>query len=102
MGVDRKTIDAVLDAEERPSKHVISGTCPICGCVPGLGGRDLTLEERAGMLDAGFKLATNVFGEDIASGPQDGGNFNDALSKYCRAGHPKTNRQTWHQRVLSE
>lgn len=73
----------------------------MCGCVPGCEARDLKEVERAGLIDAGYKLDSDVFGRDIASPPNANGDFNSALHHYCRAGHPKPRRPTWHQRVLA-
>lgn len=82
------------------SRHVIQGTCPICGAVRGTVGRPLSRDERYGLLDAGYKLASDVFDRDIAS--QDGVNFNDGLSIYHLAGHPKPQRETRFARVLGD
>jgi hypothetical protein len=91
-----------LDEEESKRKYVIKGTCSTCGRVPGTVSRPLTLEERHGLRDAGYKLDTNALGDDIASGPTDADHYNDALAHYCRAGHPKTYRRTWQQRILDD
>lgn len=101
MGLRKMLIEVAkaLDEEPLPRRYVIKGTCSTCGRVPGTVGRPLTYEERHGLIDAGYKVDTNALGDDIASGPTDSGN-NDALAHYCRAGHPKPIRQTWHQRVL--
>lgn len=83
-------------------KHVIPGTCPTCGCVPGTVSRPLNEAERYGLIDAGYKVKVNAVGDDIASGPSDAEHYNDALAHFHRAGHPKPKRPTWHERVLSE
>lgn len=94
-------LDLLGEPEKTPRKeYVIPGTCPTCGVVPGTVSRPLTGIERCGLLDAGFKLSTNVHGDDIATGPKDGNNWNDALAHFHRAGHPKTVRPTWYERVL--
>lgn len=85
-----------------PRKHIITGTCRTCGRVPGTVSRPLTHLERLGMLDAGFKLDKNVHGDDIASDPHPKGGWNDALHVFCRAGHPKTIRSTWHEKVMTD
>lgn len=74
----------------------------MCGCVPGTVSRPLKEAERYGLLDAGYRVSTNVHGDDTASGPNDRGNFNDALAHFHRAGHPKPKRPTWHERVMAE
>jgi hypothetical protein len=77
--------------------HVIHGTCPRCGWVPGTIQRVLTREERQALLDRGYTLDTDVHGRDIAhaAGRTD---FNQALTEYHWA---VCVRPTWHARVLS-
>ncbi len=98
-----KTLDLGEDTPSKPPKraHVIKGTCPICGCVPGCENRDLTSKERQALLELGYKVEQDVFGRDIAMRPKGGpGWFNQALFEYHKAGHPTTDRPTWHERLL--
>lgn len=104
-GYGRRQLEAIREAmlpEREPKKtFVIKGTCPTCGCVPGTVSRPLLLAERWGLEDAGYVVAVNAVGDDIASPPDRRGYFNDALAHFCRAGHPKPVRLTWHQRLLA-
>lgn len=82
-------------------KYVIPGTCALCGCVPGTVSRPLKPAERRELLDRGYKLDKNVHGDDIASPPKDGRDFNDALAHYHRAVCAPLGYPTWHSWVLN-
>ena len=89
-----------LGEDEPVRRHVIKGTCKVCGLVPGCQARDLTFEEAHALRELGYELAEDVFGDDIAAPPDTKGHFNQALAHYHRAGHPKSTRPTWQQLLL--
>ena len=65
-------------------KRVIPGTCPKCGYVHGCLNDDLTEAEAQALIDRGYTVDKNVFGETIAHPHDRRGSFNSGRYEYHR------------------